>query len=601
MYVEFNNVVLSDFIKVSKFETSLGSGRKNYSKDIPYMDGEIYQGYKKETKTITLEFDINVKTDDEFERYVDYLASVLEVEEPSKLVIDRTDRYYMAVYDGKVDKTKILKGRGGFKLTFKCFDPYSYSSEYKLFESNSDNVFTIENKGNKKAYPTVNVAFNNEAHFVQVTNWDGKTVLVGNRPSADNTSSKPSNVVVSDTCEATANWLPSGNVVDADRVVEGSITVSDNGMYITSGNFGNSTEAKWHGPAVRRNLGENVKDFEIKATMIMKSKFGGQEDSNSGNTTTGNYKVTASALNLRSGRGTSYKVLTSIPKNTAISVTDIQKGWGKTTYKGHTGYVSTSYLTKLVKNVKMNNRSINALSENHDKEENKMARCELYGFDNSGAKLFKFVIRDSDYWYEYIEPEAWIGNDLILEDGKKVPKPKTTTEKDGDKTVTKNIESGKFGDWNNFYGDFIIRRETTGLKQYWSVEVNKIQGGKVVKSLKSSKITNSKYPVGSLNHVVLWFGQHLDRPVPEEIGLTHLKVSRLNEVPVEADVINFAPGDELEIDCMEDNILLNGFEYMEKVDIGSEFFGCDAGISQFVVRSDDKDIYTSATIQERYI
>lgn len=62
---------------------------------------------------------------------------------------------------------------------------------------------------------------------------------------------------------------------------------------------------------------------------------------------TGYYKVTAdNGLNLRSGAGTSYSVLTVIPYNAVVSVTDTKTypGWYKLTYGDKTGYASSDYL-----------------------------------------------------------------------------------------------------------------------------------------------------------------------------------------------------------------------------------------------------------------
>ena len=44
-------------------------------------------------------------------------------------------------------------------------------------------------------------------------------------------------------------------------------------------------------------------------------------------------------------------------------------------------------------------------------------------------KLFKFVLRDSTYWYDYVEPEIFIGNQLVLDDGKNCPSPKKEISK----------------------------------------------------------------------------------------------------------------------------------------------------------------------------
>jgi len=59
---------------------------------------------------------------------------------------------------------------------------------------------------------------------------------------------------------------------------------------------------------------------------------------------TGNYTITASAgLNLRQSASTSATILTAIPYNKTVSVTQISGAWGKTTYNSKTGWISLEY------------------------------------------------------------------------------------------------------------------------------------------------------------------------------------------------------------------------------------------------------------------
>lgn len=52
-----------------------------------------------------------------------------------------------------------------------------------------------------------------------------------------------------------------------------------------------------------------------------------------------------SSLNLRSGPGTDYDALVSIPADAALTITGIDNGWYKTSYNGAEGYVSSDYVT----------------------------------------------------------------------------------------------------------------------------------------------------------------------------------------------------------------------------------------------------------------
>lgn len=56
--------------------------------------------------------------------------------------------------------------------------------------------------------------------------------------------------------------------------------------------------------------------------------------------------VTANSLNMRSGAGTSYKIITVIPYASAVKVTKkLSSGWYFVSYGGKTGYVSSTYLS----------------------------------------------------------------------------------------------------------------------------------------------------------------------------------------------------------------------------------------------------------------
>lgn len=56
-------------------------------------------------------------------------------------------------------------------------------------------------------------------------------------------------------------------------------------------------------------------------------------------------QFTTANLNLRSGPGTSYSILAVMPKGSEVSVISTSNGWSKVTYSGKTGYASSAYLT----------------------------------------------------------------------------------------------------------------------------------------------------------------------------------------------------------------------------------------------------------------
>ena len=592
--LRFNDVDLEQYIIIDdSVEIEELPERVNTTIDMPSSNGEIYVGYKYGKKLIKVPFFIDARVNNNYTQIIRELKNMLHTDVESKLFLpNEPDKYYWAVINN-FTSNEIYRGVGKGEIEFICFDPYAYSDEIKLFEADTNKIITVENEGTADTPPIINIGFNNDACFAQVSNWDGRSILVGNRPTVDNVNSKTSNVVINDKCEVTTDWLPSGNVIDDGRTIEGNVTISESGDAIMCGSFGSTTDKKWHGPAVRRNFGTSIENFRLTARMTHNSL---SEGSSGGGSASGNtYQVIVSSLNVRAGRGTNYKIIGSIKKNTKVVVTDIQKKWGKITYNGKTGYiyVSSQYVKNVVK-TKETRASITTESKN--------GRIELYGFDVNGNRLFKTILRDSESYYEYTQPEIEIGSIQVLHDNETCPAPKTKSKKDGDKTVTEKVASGRFGKWNEFYGDFIIERKTVKGKQVWSVSVTKIEKGKVVRTLKKTGISNNSYPTGALNHVVLWIGQYKDLPACDVMELTNLKVESLNTSTEEdSNIVYFSQGDELEINCKENKVYLNGTPYMEVVDIGSQFFECDIGISQFIVSSDDNDIYVNGIIEEKYL
>lgn len=83
--------------------------------------------------------------------------------------------------------------------------------------------------------------------------------------------------------------------------------------------------------------------------------MGGTENTQATTTTTtpaiqftedgaGTYTVTASSLNMRSGPGTGYSIVTKIPNGTVVTVTETGDGWAKLSYGSYSGYCSMDYL-----------------------------------------------------------------------------------------------------------------------------------------------------------------------------------------------------------------------------------------------------------------
>ena len=599
MEIYYGGYNLTDYIKVLDVKRPILSTRDNYGIDIANVNGVAYTGHKYKSKIIEVDFALICKDNSQFFTFVRLLGDILDVDVPTRLSFsDEEDKHYYAVVDGATDLDKIMSNGFG-TISFLCTNPIAYSNEEKEFDINENGVISVENNGNTKTQPIINVSFTKDAHFLQVTNFNGDSILLGSVPSVDKESVVVNPTVLSEPCETTSDFTATGNVLDGNREVTGNCVVNTGGYGICCANYGEGEG--WHGGALRRNIGENLDQFEVTVKLQHDSK--GSLKGTGSNATTqpsngSTYKVTAStSLRIRSGRGTKYSTKGKIPKGKTVTVTDISKNWGKVTYNKVTGYCYMKYLKKVT------SKGIDepvTLAE--DSAESRQGRLEVYLFDSNSQKIGKFVMKDVFKYYEYTEPELYIGNTLILEDGLSSPKAKTTTKKDsnGKKTITK-VDSGKYGKYNEFNGTFKLSRKLEGKKYVWSCEICNTENGKLVPKLTSNKLSDDNFPTGALNHIVIWFGQYKDRPVVDTMTVTDIKVKKLGSTQEEVNEPIFENGDELIIDCENNDITLNDEPFMKHLDIGSKFFNVDKGVSEFVILSDDENVDAFASITEKWI
>lgn len=666
--VFFDGVPLHDYILITGVEESILPPRTNLSKSIPSMAGEHYLGHKYGVREVKIKGFLEASNQADRNEGLSALADILNVSSPAKVVTSKNpDKFFYAVPD-KINQDRIIYNEE-IEIILKLYDVYKYALEDDFFQPDEKKIVSIVNGGSVEAYPITSIEFLNKAYFIQCTSYTGETILIGQRPSVDKTNSTGDTIALSEPCESMTNWLPAGNVIEPTYQVTGTGQVNAGGYGIICNDYGTSSSG-WHGVALRRNIGSNVRDFEISLTLEHNSK--GDVKGTGSNTTppvtSAKYQVTAEpCLRLRRERNTSSAILTKIPTGKVVTVSEIQNNWGKTTYNSQTGYIYMQHTKKYVEptvetytlkatenvnvrsgagtkykilttakkgttttaksnetkngwyRVTVNGRTGYTTSKywtktkvtkskntrNVPSAENRVGRLEVYGFGQNQERLFRCVLRDSEDWYEYTQPEIFIGSTLVLDDAKATPKPKTTQVEDKNnqgKYITKNVDSGRFGDWNEFYGNFKIKRTTNSSgQQVWQVSVEKIENGKVVRTLSSNSLINTKYPTAELNNVVVWFGQWNDSPVVDTMSINHVEVKNLVPYKPQENRPIFWAGDELVINHDTHKVYLNGRPFMEELDIGSQFFSVPTGESQFIFATDDNDADIEVALTKKYL
>ncbi len=143
-------------------------------------------------------------------------------------------------------------------------------------------------------------------------------------------------------------------------------TVSRNQAVTINGTAKDSDGDQWYSVTFSKS-GKSYKGYVYAEYItVTKSDSSNNNNNSSDNTASDTMSVAAvvncDALNMRSGAGTNYSVVTTLSKNTAVTITGEAKDsngttWYKITVGSKTGYVHSSYLTKKSSGSSDNNSS----------------------------------------------------------------------------------------------------------------------------------------------------------------------------------------------------------------------------------------------------
>ena len=142
-------------------------------------------------------------------------------------------------------------------------------------------------------------------------------------------------------------------------------TVSRNQAVTITGTSKDSSGDKWYSVTFSKS-GKSYKGYVYAEYITVTKSDSNSNNSSNDNTSSDTMSVAAvvncDALNMRSGAGTNYSVVTTLTKNTAVTITGEAKDsngttWYKITVGSKTGYVHSSYLTKKSSDSSDNNSS----------------------------------------------------------------------------------------------------------------------------------------------------------------------------------------------------------------------------------------------------
>ena len=671
-YIKYNEIDLTDMVKVREVEIPSLPTIEHSSIDIFERDGGIYNGASYGTREIRLTFIIKPDDKNDYEDYVRDVKRAFYTKEEARLFCGDENLYMWCVPVDEMRIVELGEGCAEAEVNLVSYDPYWYSVDQQGMNNDDKKNFTVDNESDANVYPIIQVGFTKDTTFFQIRNRStNETILIGGIPEKEKDTIKKNTRVLKDAMETTSGWSNTSAPIDAGRSTGGTLSVTSDGKGLMCGNFGSASDgAVWHGACYKKSIDTPIKDFKVRIRMKHNSTGVNGDPSHpyqndteppiSGSKKT-YYKVTArSGLRLRKSASTSSAKLLTIPYGTKLTGT-VSKGWLNTTYNGKTGYCYAQYLKNVTSDdtvtskernyVTMKSTAIRAsaskkatnkktipagkcircyydtkypttgkddvkgkfykLAKPYDgttgyvwienlvqaneyevdyepdieTADDKLGVVELYGFSANNVQLFKLSMVDDNEFYEFTYPLIRKNGEDFLKDKTVAPEPKKVTTYNGDTKKVKAILSGKYGSWNEFYGELYIER----IKNKWYAYVSKIKEGEVVKTIKSKTVTDKDNQNEELSYIVIYFGTTGNAEKASGMAITDINVYTATKIE-DNKGYNFQEleaGDMLTIDNSVPAVYLNDEERNDLIDVGSSFFPLEPGENYIKIASDD--------------
>ena len=604
--VFYAGLPLHDYFTILNVNRELIPSRSNFTKDIPGSHGQYYTGFKYNEKKITLECYFKAKSKEEHIEKIYSTSNILNVTSPSQLIIsDNPTRCSYAIPNGNIEISK-LRYNGKFTIEFICYDPLDYSIYYSS-EKMTNKEYRFTDMGTEKSYPIFGFKFTKPSTFLFLTNEKGESLMVGQQYDSTKPTKPSTSILVDDDCQNSSTFTQGGNnVVSANRVVDGNYGVGNNGLSIVATSYGENVEGKWVGPSFRKNIGKNLEQFEVRVNMSFSSQGKNFSEPNPKDLVRVAKK---SGLLLYKEENPNSAVVGIVPYGTQLNV--IRFGvagyhLAYVKYDGKYGWLDTDFLWRI--NINSPTRQSRSVDE-MEYAEDQMGLMEVIGYDDAGQLLFRFHLRDNNKYFEHVIPEVYIREKLMLHSNTTIPTPNTINEKDdsGKMTSIQPIQSGVFGDWNDYTGTFTIRRKklADGKYRWWAKITRTEDGVNVSQEMHMGPgVIDDSLPKGKLNNLVFYIAKYDSTKEVSVMAVNHVKVIDIsNEDGNNTEEVNleiFKDGDLLEIDCEKCEVTLNGESYIHKLDIGSQFFSVEKN-SRVLARSDDENVVGTCSYRKRYI
>jgi predicted phage tail component-like protein len=261
------------FNGLSKPYLKVLKGRKrptwaSLKRNILTVDG-LPGGYLQDTTTDirTIDVPVLIEAEDiaDLQKVKEDLAAWLITDQPQELIFDdEPDRIYYAIVDGSLDISELARSGQG-TITFICPDPYKYSSLENV--NNFTNTGVVNVAGTATAEPNIKVTVSKDTTFVAIGNGE-QINMVGMPAEVTQQQTQQTERVFWDDMGSLNNWANTSYVEGGTNT--GTMKTTGYSFYTDSYGSGSG----WHGPALKKSIGQTVQDFQVDALVILNGSNG---------------------------------------------------------------------------------------------------------------------------------------------------------------------------------------------------------------------------------------------------------------------------------------------------------------------------------------
>ena len=272
--MSFNEIDLKPYFLIQAVRGRGIISQEIESVDIPARHGSYYRRRKKPPRILEIDIVIDAESPQDLRSKIDDLNEILAVDEPVQINFeDESEWTYYGIPEQSTEDEEIVS-HSRQTLVIKCDDPYKYGDE-KIATLNTNEGTIIEYEGSVPSPPTFELDVLSPTTYVMIGNEDEEYNMIGTPSDEEEEVVSQKDVILSEEGEGIDQWDTSPTENDP---VSGYITDDGQMVYDGSGivvsDYGTpSDNENGYGPAIIRDLGVQIQDFEIDVNIDTRTDY----------------------------------------------------------------------------------------------------------------------------------------------------------------------------------------------------------------------------------------------------------------------------------------------------------------------------------------